>query len=275
MQAGASSPTLEFRWLGVAGADYRCAGQSLVIDPYLSRVPARRLLGGALRSDAALVAEKVPCADVVLVSHAHCDHLLDVPAVVRRTGARAFGSAQACRLLAVQGIAAETIAAGDHLALGAFAVDVLPARHLTIFGRVPFAGPLPARVAAPLRAGDYRMDVAFGFLIAAGGTRVLDWRGADPGPAPAADVLLVMPHERPSYYAALLDAVRPRLVMPNHWDDFTRPLSEPLRPSLAPPAWTWPPLARMDLARFRRTIEAVAPQARVLVPEIFARYEIG
>lgn len=275
MQAGASSPTLEFRWLGVAGAEYRCAGQSLVIDPYLSRVPAWRLLGGTLRSDAALVAEKVPRAGAVLVSHAHYDHLLDVPAVVRRTGARAFGSAQACRLLAVQGIAAETIAAGDRLALGSFAVDVLPARHLTIFGRVPYAGSLPARLAPPLRARDYRMDTAFSFLITAGSTRVLDWRGADPGPAPSADVLLVMPHERASYYVALLGAVRPRLVMPNHWDDFTRPPSEPLRPSLAPPAWTWPPLRRMDLARFRRTIEATAPAAQVLVPEMFVRYEIG
>ena len=266
---------MQFRWLGVAGAEYRYAGQSLLIDPFLSRVPAWRLLGGALRSDTALIAEKLPCADAVLVSHAHCDHLLDVPAVVRRTGARAFGSAQTCRLLAAQGIAARTIAAGDHLDLGAFAVDVLPARHLTIFGRVPYAGALPARLEPPLRARDYRMDVAFSFLIVAGGARVLDWRSADRGPAPAADVLLVMPHERPGYYAALLDAVRPRLVMPNHWDDFTRPLSKPLRPSLAPPAWAWPPLRRMDLARFRRSIEAVAPQAQVLVPEIFARYEIG
>jgi L-ascorbate metabolism protein UlaG (beta-lactamase superfamily) len=275
VQAGASSPSLEFRWLGVAGAEYLCGGQSLLVDPFLSRVSAWRLLAGPLHSDAALIAEKLPRADAVLVSHAHYDHLLDVPEVVRHTGARAFGSAHTCRLLAVQGIAAETIAAGDRLDLGAFAVEVLPARHLTILGRVPYAGALPAHLEPPLAARDYRMDVAFGFLISAGGSRVLDWRSADPGPAPAADVLLVTPHERPAYYAALLTAVRPRLVLPNHWDDYFRPLSKSLRASFAPPAWAWPPLRRMDLARFKRIVGNIAPQARVLVPEIFAWYEVG
>jgi L-ascorbate metabolism protein UlaG (beta-lactamase superfamily) len=64
-----------------------------------------------------------------------------------------------------------------------------------------------------------------------------------------------------------LAAVRPRWVVPVHWDNFFRPLSRPLRPLFMPN------LRRADLSRFRRRLEQLAPEVRVIVPELFRQYD--
>ena len=118
-----SSPaSAQFRWLGVAGIELRAQDGVLVIDPFLTRFGPWRALG-RVRSNRSLVAGTVRECDFVLVSHAHWDHLMDVPEVVRATGAQAFGSANTCRLLSVCGVPAthiRQIGAGDRLVLGAF-----------------------------------------------------------------------------------------------------------------------------------------------------------
>lgn len=269
---------VRFRWLGVAGLEFVADGATLLIDPFVTRPPLRRVLFGQAEPDAALVARHMPRADAVLVTHPHWDHLMDVPEVVRRTGAAAYGSPNTCKLLRALGIAHERvrqIGAGDRLALGTFTVEVLPAEHLRILGRPVLAAAVPETVQAPLRLRDYRMDSDFSFLIEADGLRLLDWSSATAEKAPRADVLFVKPFgaERVSY-VELLRAVRPRVVVPIHWDDFFRPLFRPLRPSFAPPVWRWPPLRRVDLAAFRKATEWAAPGVRVFVPEIFRTYEL-
>ncbi len=77
----------------------------------------------------------------------------------------------------------------------------------------------------------------------------------------------------PGFYEALLHAVRPRLVIPIHWDDLFRPLDRPLRPALSPPTWR-APLRRMNPGAFARLVAALSPTTRVLVPELFHGYEL-
>jgi L-ascorbate metabolism protein UlaG (beta-lactamase superfamily) len=271
--------SVAMRWLGVAGIELSVDGRTLVIDPFVSRPPARRLWAGRVASDGALVAEKVPYCDVVLVTHAHWDHIMDVPEVARRTGAAVYGSPNACALLQALGVAPaqlHRLAAGDRLRLGAFAVEVLPAVHRTALGRPIFTGPLRRELAPPLRLRDYRMDLDFSFAVGAAGYRLLAWSSERAAPAVAADILCVKPFAtRPAFYAELLRAVRPRLVIPIHWDGFLRPLSKPLRPMLRPPCWSMRPLRRVDLAEFRQVIQGIAPGTAVFVPEIFRSYDLG
>ena len=154
-------------------------------------------------------------------------------------------------------------------------VEVLPGAHGLVFGRPVFAGPLPRRLTPPLRARDYRMDRCYSYLIEGGGWRLLDWTNVGPEGAVPADVLFVAAAASAPYYEALLAAVRPRIVIPIHWDDFFRPLSKPIRPVLKPPARRWPFLQRMDLSAFERSIGRVAPGVKVLVPEIFRTYDLA
>ncbi len=267
-----------FRWLGAAGIELEVNGQILAIDPFFSRFPFWRLFAGRVRSDRDLVAEKLPRCDLILVTHSHFDHVMDVPDVMRNTGAMVLGSANSCRLVAADGIPAlriHEIHTGDRLGLANYQVEVLRGEHGLVFGRPVFAGPLPRRLTPPLGARDYRMDECFSFLIEGGGWRLLDWANVSPEGAAPADVLFVAPAAPASYYEALLAKVQPRIVIPIHWDDLFRPLSQPVRPMLKPPARRWPFLQRVDLSAFERSIGQVAPEVRVLVPEIFRTYDLA
>jgi L-ascorbate metabolism protein UlaG (beta-lactamase superfamily) len=167
------------------------------------------------------------------------------------------------------------IKVGDHLTLGTFQVEIFSAEHGLVLGR-PFAsGSLAPNLRPALRMRDYRMDACFSFLIEVGGLRFLDWSSELTHSAPPADVLFVKPHQERAYYETIMDMVQPRVIIPIHWDDFMRPLSQLLRPMLKPPHLSLPPLARVDLAAFRQLIKRIAPQTKVFLPEIFRLYELS
>ena len=266
--------TVQFRWLGVAGIELRTNEQILVIDPFVTRPPFRRMWLGRVHSDGALVAATVPQCNFVMVTHTHWDHVMDVPGVIQQTGATAFGSSNACQLLTILGVPGEhlhEIKVGDRFPLGHFQVEVLPAEHWKVPGFSP--GPLSPRLRPPLRIRDYRMDTCFSFLIEVGGQRWLDWGSVRSEPALPADVLCVGAGGDAAYYEALLAVVQPRIILPIHWDNLFRPLSKPVRPSWKPPRLGFPLLERQNPTGFRQLIKQIAPEANVFIPEIFHLYD--
>jgi glyoxylase-like metal-dependent hydrolase (beta-lactamase superfamily II) len=101
-EAGAAmQPTtpIQFRWLGAAGIELVFPDQVIVIDPYFSRIPTWKLWLGRVTPDRALIADKLRRCDLLLVTHAHFDHIMDVPQIVHNTGAMVAGSANSCSLL--------------------------------------------------------------------------------------------------------------------------------------------------------------------------------
>lgn len=289
---------LTYRWLGTAGLEFTLENYTLLIDPFFTRPPARALVTQArVRSNAELCARHAPRADAVLVTHSHYDHILDVPVILQQTGARAYGSPNACALLALHGLPAERITCvrvGDRFRLGPFEVEVLPHHHTDIpFARL-FNGPLPAHLRGaaaapqgtaavanapgahihlPLRLSDYRMDACYSFRIQAAGQALLV--GNEPTPA---DALFIAPYQPPSLLEATLRASAARLVIPIHWDDFTQPLTQPLRPMLLTRAQglrgRFAVLRRMDLSAFTALARATLPAARVHVPALFEPYPL-
>jgi L-ascorbate metabolism protein UlaG (beta-lactamase superfamily) len=215
---------------------------------------------------------------------------MDVPEVARRTGADVYGSPNTCALLRILGVSPDrlyALSAGDQLRLagGSIELAVFPAVHGKILGRSIFTGPLSQQLRPPLHLRDYRMDVTFSFLLQAAGYRLLDWSSEDvameeaplhAASASPADVLFVKPFGTRAYYELLLQSVQPRLVIPIHWDNFFRPLSQPLRPLLSPPTWSWSrrPFQRVDLTAFRRVVQQVAPAARVFIPDPLRTYDL-
>lgn len=264
-----------FRWLGVAGIAFEENGRVLAVDPFLSRPPIWRLGIGRPRPDAGLISKRIERCDFILVTHAHWDHLMDVPEVIRQTGAAAFGSRNTCELLTAAGIQPETIteiAAGEKRDLGPFRVEAIHGEHAPI----PFFGPgrLQRSLHAPFHLHDFRMDTCLSFLIATGGIRYLDWAGVSPDGAPRADVLFIGAYFSQPTLKTIVSRVQPQIVVPIHWDDFFRPLSRPIRPSFQPPRLAFPPLKKIDLRRFKMTIQEVDPKCRVLVPEVFVPYDV-
>ncbi|MFC2036863.1 MBL fold metallo-hydrolase [Chloroflexota bacterium] len=265
-----------FRWLGVAGIELAVNGQVIVIDPYLTRFPTWKLWFGRVRPDGELIAATIQRCDLILVSHAHFDHIMDVPDVVHNTGAMAMGSPNSCRLLAVRDVPGEKmreIGVGDKLILKDLQIEVLRAEHLKMPGFGP--GPLAHDLRPPQRARDYRMDENFCFLIEVNGHRLLTDPGVRSEDGVAADVLFVFPSRDPGYYESLLGVVQPTVVIPWHWDDFFRPLSKPLHPYWKPPRWAFPPLQRVKLAEFRQMIRRINPETQVFEPEALRTYDLG
>lgn len=265
---------VSFRWLGVAGLEFVVDGYTLLVDPFFTRPSRRALLTAArVRTDEALAEQHAPRADAVLVTHPHYDHIMDVPAIARRTGAVVYGSPNACALLAVSGITgdqARVIHSGDRLSLGPFAVEVFPARHAPIPAARLFNGPLPGNLRLPLRLSDYRMDHAYSFRIQAGEESLLI--GNHPAPAGA---LFLIPFQTPSRMKEILLGVSPRRIILIHWEDFNRPVTHPLVPMLLTHAQGlprgFPPLRRIDMAAAVSQIQTILPGVPIEVPGLFTQ----
>ncbi len=257
--------SLTFRWLGAAGVKLKAGGQVLALDPFFTRPSLVKMLH-PIDPDPSLAAEKLPECNMVLVTHSHYDHLLDVPEVLRHTGAAAYGSPNTCQLLRILGVPesqVNEVRVGDKLSLGAFKVEVINGQHSPIpFGWI-FSGRLRPDLKPGLRVQDYRMDICLGYCITVMGKRVLVC-AAEPQPA---EVLFAVSQESRKYYLRLFKGVQPRTFIPIHWDNFTRPLSKPLRRFTRPgrlPLWRLTMLARQTL-----------PWVKVIIPEIFREYTLG
>jgi hypothetical protein len=159
--------------------------------------------------------------------------------------------------------------------LGKIKVSVTASQHMAVPGHYFAAGALRRNLRPPLRLRDYRMDYPLGFLVRAAGIRMLHTLSADPEHAAPADLLFVSAFHEEPFYRALLRVVEPRLVVPIHWDDFFRPATKPLRTSLRPPRFASPPIQRVRLDKFQKMIIQAFPQVKVLIPDIFRRYEVG
>jgi hypothetical protein len=80
-------------------------------------------------------------------------------------------------------------------------------------------------------------------------------------------VLFAVAQEPREYYLKLLKGVDPHTFIPIHWDNFTRPLSKPLRRLTRP--------GRLPLWQLARLARQVLPHVKVLIPEIFQEYTLG
>jgi L-ascorbate metabolism protein UlaG (beta-lactamase superfamily) len=264
-----------FRWLGVGGIELKGPHQTVLIDPYLSRIPLWNLLIGHVRPRRDAVRECISEADAVLVTHSHFDHVMDVPFIARQTGANIYGSSNTCRLARISNVATEQIheiRAGDSIELDSFRIRVLPAGHVKLPLYPP--RPLSAELKLPLKALDYRMDTIYSFHVQVNDLTLLVNPGHVNDTAVAAEILLIHPHLRGSEEYRRLKELKPRTVIPIHWDNHHRPLSKPLRPWFRAPERSFRPLRHYNLNQFRRQIEAIDSGMRLFVPEILKYYNI-
>lgn len=84
---------LKVRWLGINGLEFQYSGKTILADPCVTRGDS------ALLSDPSLVEEYIGKADAIVMGHSHWDHLVDVPAIIRKTGAAFYGSETSLNIL--------------------------------------------------------------------------------------------------------------------------------------------------------------------------------
>ena len=226
-------------YLGTNGYQFEAANQVLLVDPYFSRVGwVAMIFGVAIQPNVARIDEGLKHlarrADAVLVTHGHVDHLLDVPFIMQRRGARLIASATAIDLAEAAGAPPKRcikVTAGDVRQVGPWKIRVLAAAHDRVFPiGVPFRGPRKGNT-APKKASEWVCGEPLAYLIEVRGKRIyIDAGGTGAllpqpniGPVDLAILGVALPDSR-ARFAEAVRRLRPRYILPSHQDDFLRPL---------------------------------------------------
>ena len=102
----AATYPLQVRFLGVAGFLLQTGDQAVLTAPLFTRPSMGTVLFGSIASDANGVSQSLPATELdhlraVVSGHAHYDHLLDAPAILREApAAKLISNASAAHLLA-------------------------------------------------------------------------------------------------------------------------------------------------------------------------------
>jgi L-ascorbate metabolism protein UlaG (beta-lactamase superfamily) len=231
---------LSLTYLGVAGFVLRAAGHTIALDPYVSRHGLLQILTQPLVSDAARLARWIPHAHDVFVGHAHYDHVLDAPALCARTGARLIGSRAVCMVGRAAGLSETKLLetqGREDIASGPFVVRGLPSRHGKVFrGRVLFPGDIEVPPAWPPRVSALRHGLVLNWHVRLGGFSIVHVDSAeflaDELRGLSADVVCLCAagwRERRGYIPEIVRLLKPRFVLPCHWDTMITPLEAPAR----------------------------------------------
>ncbi|MGH2975323.1 MAG: MBL fold metallo-hydrolase [Solirubrobacterales bacterium] len=234
---------LEVEWLGVSGYRMSFEGQTLFVDPYLSRVPFGDLLRRrpTLPDPAALDRFVHAPGEVagVLVGHTHFDHAVDAPAIAHRFGCNAYGSDSLVALMDLHGLAAQSVEVEPYRTyeLGPFEISFTPSVHskLLLGLAVPYDGDLTCEHLDALTPGAYRCGQVWGISIEVAGLRFYHQGSAnlidDAIRERGIDVFLAGVAGRnftEDYWQRILPRLDPKVVVPTHYDNFFRPLGRPM-----------------------------------------------
>ena len=235
-------------WMGVSTLLVQDGSTALLTDGFFSRpglveVGFGRIHPSLPRIEASLRRAGIGRLTAVLPVHTHYDHVLDSAVVAECTGAVMAGGESAANVARGQGLSAERIVVaqpGVEMAFGSFEVILVESQHCP---PDRFPGTITEPVVPPAKTSAYRCGEAWSTLIRhrpTGRTLLIQGSaGFRPGALAGRQAgvaylgvgqLGVQPRDYiEQYWTETVRAVGARRVVLIHWDDFFRPLTEPVR----------------------------------------------
>lgn len=235
-------------WAGVTTILVDDGHSAVLTDGFFSRPGLATVVLGKLtpshtRIDAALARLGVDRLDAVLPVHTHFDHVMDSAVVADKTGAVLVGGESTAQVGRGGGLGEDRLAVvtpGVPITLAAFDITLFVGHHCPP-DRYP--GTIDAPVVPPTRTSAYRCGEAWSTLIAhrTSGRSLLAVGSAGFVPGTLAGQraevvylgvgqLGLQPHRYlVDYWTETVRTVGARRVVLTHWDDFFRPLDQPLR----------------------------------------------
>lgn len=238
---------LAVTFLGVSTLLFDDGSSALLTDGFFTRPDLLSVATRQLRPDPDRVAGCLQRAApsrvaAVLPVHTHFDHVLDSPTVAQQTGATLLGGTSAANVARGHGLPEQQIrivTPGDVQILGAYEVTLVASAHCPP-DRYP--GSIDRPVPRRARAGAYRCGEAWSVRVQhASGRSALVQGSAGFVPHALDDWQVDVAYlgvgqlgvQRESYlrdyWHHTVRAVGAARVVLIHWDDFFRPLDQPLR----------------------------------------------
>ncbi len=234
-------------FLGVSTVLIRDGETALLTDGFFSRPSLARVALGKVEPNREVIARSLERAGIdrlaaVFVVHSHYDHAMDAPEVARRTGALLVGSESTANVGRGWGLPEDRLKvpeSGEPMRFGDFTVTLIRSRHFP-HGRA--MGEIGTPLVPPARAMAYREGGSWSVHVAhpEGNLLIHSSAGWVEGALAnyRADVVLLGigllgtrdQEYRQTYFREVVEAVEARRVIPIHYDDFTRPLDQPLLP---------------------------------------------
>jgi L-ascorbate metabolism protein UlaG (beta-lactamase superfamily) len=278
-----SESPLTVTWMGVSTLLVDDGTSAVLTDGFFSRpglidVGLRKLRPSSSRIDAALTRAGIDRLDAVLPVHTHYDHAMDTAAVAERTGAVVVGGVSAANIARGQGLSEDRIRVavpGTEMEIGSFGVTLIESHHCP---PDRFPGTITSPPVPPVKASAFRCGEAWSTLIhhrpsgrrlliqgsAGFVTGALSGRRAEVAYLGVGQLGVQPERYIRQYWNETVRAVGARRVVLIHWDDFFRPLTEPLRAL---------PYAGDDLDVTMRVLTALAERDSVTVhlPSLWQR----
>lgn len=237
---------LHARFFGATTIQIDDGETPILIDGFFSRPGWAQLLFRYIEPNEDRIGEalkEVSKPAAVLVAHSHYDHAMDAAVVAQETGAALYGTNSTANI--GKGYTKwtekkiEIPRHGEVRPFGRFSVQFLESPHSPDFW---FSGEITHPLKLPVPVSAYREGRNFSFVLRHQLGTILIHPSANYSPCLYKDVkadvvflsigLLGKQPEafRREYWQQVVRATGPKLVIPIHWDDLTRPLDEPLLP---------------------------------------------
>ncbi len=243
--AWAGEPGVQVTFLGVSTLLISDGVTHWMTDGFFSRPGLWDLAVGSIEPDLDRISAGLAMANIdelsaVFVLHSHYDHSMDAPAVVERTGAVLVGSPSTANVARGWGLPRSKMIVPEPevpLSFGDFVVTLIESRH---FPHGMAEGTIDEPLIPPASATDYLEGKTYVLHVAhpSGELAIVGSAGFVEGSLSnyRADAVLLGVGGlgkkdvgyRSSYFGEVLGHLRPAAVYPIHYDDFTRPLTEPL-----------------------------------------------
>ncbi len=243
----AADGALGVTFLGVSSLLLDDGESAVLTDGYFSRpsllqVGLRKIAPDHARIDRVLGEAGIGRLDAVVPVHTHFDHALDSAVVAQRTGAVLVGGESAANVGRGHGLPEDRIRVvrpAEQLTFGGFTLTLVESHHCP---PDRFPGRITEPVVPPVKAAAYKCGEAWSVLVEhASGRRALvqgsagyvagSLAGQQAEVAYLGVGQLGLQDEQyiRTYWAETVEQTGARSVVLIHWDDFFRPLDEPLR----------------------------------------------
>lgn len=263
---------------GAAGLICSYRNDTLLVDPYYSRLGKWQVLFGKVSADAAKIrdhAERIGHITAMVVGHSHFDHAFDIPELSKYTKGKIIGNRSLETLMTLSGIKGRTMVCkgGEVVNISdRIRITMLYSLHgKVVLGMVPYPGEISADAKLPLRAKDYKVGQVFSPKIEIGGKSFLHVGSAGfidgslKGHSCDVVFLCVPGWKRmKGYPQRILELTGAKTVVLFHQDDFFSPIE---------PGKRIKNIALSDVGGLVKKIKSFSCDVEIIVPTLYETME--